>query len=458
MQNTAQKPQNGLLRLDPSTVQSDLWKQPVKRIHEASDLVYFHQSVALHNIQATIIEFCQLVSFQEVPEGVLDDSIVSIEENARNGSHGVVCLAPPTTVDPGFQDVHHPAGVRAVLKVLSFLEDVKKRCPPLEGPRRFGNMAFRTFHDTLAEEIDEILGEAFGPLFHFGTSTIEEFVSEAKYYLVGSLGSRNRLDYGTGHELSFLAFVSGLLMCGIIEPEELKGTDILTMFGKYYDLVKELILSYTLEPAGSHGVWGLDDHFHLIYILGAAQLVNFSEVMNGGDSRENRRHNEENMRQRLTPAPRSVLNSTSLRRYRTKNLYFNAISFIKKVKSGPFNEHSPVLYDISSSKPWEKISKGMVKMYYAEVLSKFPVVQHFYFGGVLFPWKDQATGKALPETTPEETGGEFDTEASPGVEDSQTFDARNQPTLRNTHGSQFSRRSPPVRGSVEVPTKAPWAR
>jgi serine/threonine-protein phosphatase 2A activator len=97
---------------------------------------------------------------------------------------------------------------------------------------------------------------------------------------------------------------------------------------------------------------------------------------------------------RGAPKPSDVTKSEAVERLREVNMYFSAIGFISDVKKGPFWEHSPMLYDISGIKDgWGKINKGMVKMFNAEVLGKFPVVQHFPFGS-LFSWGEDPNAAA----------------------------------------------------------------
>ena len=52
------------------------------------------------------------------------------------------------------------------------------------------------------------------------------------------------------------------------------------------------------------------------------------------------------------------------------------------MKTGPFAEHSNQLWNVSGVPLWDKVYTGLVKMYRAEVLSKFPVIQHTFFGSL----------------------------------------------------------------------------
>lgn len=113
--------------------------------------------------------------------------------------------------------------------------------------------------------------------------------------------------------------------------------------------MRKLILTYTLEPAGSHGVWGLDDHSFIPYIFGSAQLspaiTGHAQIPTEGSIKG-------------APNPSAITKAESVELRRETNMYFDAIGFIFDVKKGPFWEHSPVLYDISGVKAgWAKINK-----------------------------------------------------------------------------------------------------
>ena len=113
--------------------------------------------------------------------------------------------------------------------------------------------------------------------------------------------------------------------------------------------MRKLILTYTLEPAGSHGVWGLDDHFFLPYIFGSAQL---SPAISDGDKIPT----EGSLSG--SPSPSDVTKVAVVEQQRKRNMYFSSIGFIYDVKRGPFWEHSPILFDISGVKAgWAKINK-----------------------------------------------------------------------------------------------------
>lgn len=224
---------------------------------------------------------------------------------------------------------------------------------------RFGNKAFRVWLDrVILESSHELV-----TIFQAGNPNFKNYTNaivEVREYLIDSFGSYERIDYGTGHELNFYVFLYCLCKLGIYKYEDYKPL-INCVFSRYLVLMRKLQTTYYLEPAGSHGVWGLDDYQHLAFLFGASQLVNNPEGL----------------------TPDSIHNESALNMYEDY-LYFACINFIKKVKVGvPFGESSPMLNDISGVPNWDKVSQGMLKMFSAEVIGKLPVIKHLKFGTIL---------------------------------------------------------------------------
>lgn len=81
--------------------------------------------------------------------------------------------------------------------------------------------------------------------------------------------------------------------------------------------------------------------------------------------------------------PKSILSAEVVQHFAKDNLFLAAIAFIHEMKRGPFHEHSPMLHDISAVPSWRKVNSGLMKLFFGEILNKFPVMQHFEFGSIL---------------------------------------------------------------------------
>ncbi len=228
--------------------------------------------------------------------------------------------------------------------------------PPIQQPMRYGNKAFRDFGARLNERAFDLLDRVFGDALP------DEGKRELTVYIQESIGNLVRIDYGTGHETNFVAFLDCLEILGFIQPDDYAAV-VLRVFNRYINLMRHIQKTYMLEPAGSHGVWSLDDYQFLPFYFGAAQLSGQTQM-----------------------TPKSALNEEIRNMYKDDYLYFSAIDFICQMKTGPFGEHSPILYDMAHVQLWSKLHNGLLKMYKDEVMKKFPIMQHFFFGSIIkFP-------------------------------------------------------------------------
>ncbi len=243
--------------------------------------------------------------------------------------------------------------VKNILGILDKVEDVAERSPPEEqGDSRFGNKGFRDFLDLAAKEHHgwhEQLGVA-----------PTEAITEISTYFLQSFGNRTRIDYGSGHELNFMIWLLCLYQLRIITPSDFRPL-VLKVFTRYLTLMRRIQSTYYLEPAGSHGVWGLDDYQFLPFLFGSSQLLHHPFIR-----------------------PLSIHQSLILEEYGNEYLYLGQVNFVNSVKNVEgLRWHSPMLDDISSAKSWSKVEAGMRRMFVAEVLKKLPVMQHFMFGSLV---------------------------------------------------------------------------
>ncbi|KAF7762073.1 hypothetical protein Agabi119p4_8666 [Agaricus bisporus var. burnettii] len=255
-------------------------------------------------------------------------------------------------------------GIRAMINVIDKVELLCNETPPVNNAAsRFGNPAFRTFYDKV-HEISHQLHENLPNL-------PKESIPEVSTYFNESWGSRARIDYGSGMELNFLCWMYCLEHLGVIGQTDHKAL-VLRVFWRYLKVMRTLQSTYWLEPAGSHGVWGLDDYHFLPFLWGSAQLRGHKYIR-----------------------PKAIHDPEVVEEYSKHYIYFACIAFINSIKSASLRWHSPMLDDISAVKTWDKVNSGMIKMFKAEVLNKLPVIQHFLFGSILFydgPMPPQSNG------------------------------------------------------------------
>ncbi|KAG8914666.1 Serine/threonine-protein phosphatase 2A activator 2, partial [Tulasnella sp. 417] len=246
----------------------------------------------------------------------------------------------------------HLEAIEYLISTLDRVEQLANDIPPVENKAsRFGNPAFRTLYDKISSEAES---------WHQGIPNFpKEAIPEVSVYFKECWGNRTRIDYGSGMELNFLCWLYCIERLGVLTEDDHKAL-VVRVFWRYIGVMRVLQSRYWLEPAGSHGVWGLDDYHFLPFLFGSAQLTGHKYIR-----------------------PKSIHDAELVEEYSKDYMYLACIRFINSIKTASLRWHSPMLDDISGVKTWDKVNSGMVKMYQAEVLGKLPVIQHFLFGSIL---------------------------------------------------------------------------
>lgn len=178
---------------------------PIKKINEGHDLSAFLTSKAYSDI----VKFILQLNYAMLPN-YITGSKESLDNNRTWGLDKSTIILSDT--------------VNRLRNLLAEIERIIDSNPPAPGPRRFGNISFRKWAESVEYQSKALLE------YYIPANTLRVRSSsgigphdELASYLLGSFGSPQRLDYGTGHELSFLAFLGGIWKLGGFEETDLPG-------------------------------------------------------------------------------------------------------------------------------------------------------------------------------------------------------------------------------------------
>ncbi|CAD5124277.1 DgyrCDS12569 [Dimorphilus gyrociliatus] len=305
-------------KLEPVDLQNHNFKKPTKQITSIDDIKHvWEKSVAYRD----------LLGFIRV-----------INEAVKNKKMS--------------EEYYKSENIEKLLTLLDTLSVWIDEVPPIEQPQRFGNKAFRIWFDRLKQQTESLLRERLDAKF-------EPAIEEISLYFIESFGNDIRIDYGTGHEMAFVTFLCCLFKIGLLNEKDYVACSF-AVFEKYLELMRKLQQVYKMEPAGSHGVWSLDDYQFIPFIWGSAQFIDNHRL-----------------------SPKSIADADIVNTFSKDYMFLRCIQYINSVKTGPFAEHSNQLWNISGVQLWSKVNNGLFKMYKAEVLAKFPVIQHYFFGSLM---------------------------------------------------------------------------
>ena len=134
------------------------------------------------------------------------------------------------------EDCPVSSAVQKLLDALHKLSQFIKQAPPVTHEVRYGNPAFRDWFDMMKDAAPEIVYDILGE--QLGEATVELIP-----YFIDSFGNRSRIDYGTGHETTFVSFLYCLFCLGTLKEEDCRAV-LLKVFKGYLALMREVQTTY----------------------------------------------------------------------------------------------------------------------------------------------------------------------------------------------------------------------
>jgi serine/threonine-protein phosphatase 2A activator len=187
--------------------------KPSKRIHTGADVAHFLTSLAYRDIGVFILQ---------LNRALCPRKIIEQQQQQQNQKVRSFALDSPRP--------NEPEAVTKLREMLGVVEGMIEEAPPEKGPRRFGNVSFRRWYEILDARVEGLLREYLPARMwaDWGQGVREKeegLMEEVKAYFMGAFGSAQRLDYGTGHELSFLAFLGCLWKLGVFHHVDSGGEE-----------------------------------------------------------------------------------------------------------------------------------------------------------------------------------------------------------------------------------------
>ena len=194
---------------------------PVKQINEGQDVPRFLVSQAYRDI----LTFLTQLNRSMFPFSIIDAHSGKTIIKTFELESSSVCFSPT---------------VIALRELLTSISEMVDEVPLDTGPRRFGNVSFRKWYELLESRSIDLLGRWLpSGVTSFNHVDTVDAVAELRAYLLGSFGSSQRLDYGTGHELSFLAFLGGVWKLGGFKSQDQRNEERSIVLGVIQPYVHE---------------------------------------------------------------------------------------------------------------------------------------------------------------------------------------------------------------------------